>query len=88
MSSQNKNTLFGIPKLPTRALIFLIPFFLSLVMSGIVSLISTVKALGLNSEMLAPWLSSWMLSWIIAFPTVLVVLPLAKRFSLFLLRVK
>ncbi|EOY8498213.1 DUF2798 domain-containing protein, partial [Providencia stuartii] len=52
MSSQNKNTLFGIPKLPTRALIFLIPFFLSLVMSGIVSLISTVKALGLNSEML------------------------------------
>lgn len=82
MSLQNSNTIFGVPKLPTRALIFLIPFFLSLVMSGVVSLISTVKALGLNSAMLGEWGSSWMLSWIIAFPTVLIVLPLAKRLSL------
>ncbi|ELZ5938936.1 DUF2798 domain-containing protein [Providencia vermicola] len=86
MSLENKNTILGIPKLPTRALIFLIPFFLSLVMSGIVSFISIVKALGLNSEIFAPWLSSWLLSWMIAFPTVLIVLPLAKKVSLFFVK--
>ncbi|EKT62327.1 DUF2798 domain-containing protein [Providencia burhodogranariea] len=82
MSSQNNNYILGIPKLPARALMFLVPFFLSLVMSGVVSLISTVKALGINTEMLSPWLSSWILSWVIAFPTVLFVLPFARRVSM------
>ena len=86
MSLENKNAILGIPKLPARALIFLIPFFLSLVMSGIVSFIRIVNALGLNSEIFAPWLSSWLLSWMIAFPTVLIVLPLAKKVSLFFVK--
>ncbi|EKT58499.1 hypothetical protein OO7_07274 [Providencia sneebia DSM 19967] len=67
-------------------MIFLVPFFLSLVMSGIVSLISTIRALGFSSEILFPWSSSWLLSWVIAFPTVFIVLPLAKRISLFLVK--
>ncbi|GAA0338223.1 DUF2798 domain-containing protein [Morganella psychrotolerans] len=86
MSFQDKNYILGIPKLPQRALIFLVPFFLSLVMSGIVSLISTIKALGFSWILVSPWLTSWGLSWMVAFPTVLFVLPFARKLSLLLVR--
>ncbi|MGJ3351901.1 DUF2798 domain-containing protein [Providencia sp. Je.9.19] len=86
MSFQDKNYVLGFPKLPARAMIFLVPFFLSLVMSGIVSLISVIRALGFTSEILSPWVTSWGLSWMIAFPTVLFVLPIARRFSLLLVK--
>ncbi|ATG17909.1 TPA: DUF2798 domain-containing protein [Providencia alcalifaciens] len=86
MSYQDRNFVLGIPKLPMRALFFLVPFFLSLVMSGIVSLISTIRALGFTSEIYAPWMSSWGLSWMIAFPTVLFILPIARRISLLLVK--
>ena len=86
MSFQDKNYILGFPKLPQRALIFLVPFFLSLVMSGIVSFISPVKALGFSWLLVSPWLSSWGISWAIAFPTVLFVLPFARKLSLLLVR--
>lgn len=86
MSFQDKNYILGFPKLPQRALIFLVPFFLSLVMSGIVSFISTVKALVFSWLLVSPWLSSWGISWAIAFPTVLFVLPFARKLSLLLVR--
>lgn len=86
MSFQDKNYILGFPKLPQRALIFLVPFFLSLVMSGIVSFISTVKALGFSWLLVSLWLSSWGISWAIAFPTVLFVLPFARKLSLLLVR--
>ncbi|MEY1229656.1 DUF2798 domain-containing protein [Proteus terrae] len=94
MSFQDKNYFLGIPKLPTRAMIFLVPFFLSFIMSGIVSFImsgivsfiSTVKSLGMGMYVISPWLTSWGISWMIAFPTVLFVLPIARRFSLLLVK--
>ena len=86
MSFQDKNYILGFPKLPQRALIFLVPFFLSLVMSGIVSFISTVKALGFSWLLVSPWLTSWGISWAIAFPTFLFVLPFARKLSLLLVR--
>ncbi len=86
MSFQDRNYILGFPKLPQRALIFLVPFFLSLVMSGIVSFISTVKALGFSWLLVSPWLTSWGISWAIAFPTVLFVLPFARKLSLLLVR--
>lgn len=86
MSFQDKNYILGFPKLPQRALIFLVPFFLSLVMSGIVSFISMVKALGFSWLLVSPWLTSWGISWAIAFPTVLFVLPFARKLSLLLVR--
>lgn len=86
MSYQDRNYVLGIPKLPVRAMIFLVPFFLSFVMSGIVSLISTVKSLGMGMQVLSPWLTSWGLSWMIAFPTVLFVLPFARKLVLLLVK--
>nr|WP_242452359.1 DUF2798 domain-containing protein [Morganella morganii] len=55
-------------------------------MSGIVSFISTVKALGFSWLLVSPWLTSWGISWAIAFPTVLFVLPFARKLSLLLVR--
>ena len=86
MSFQDKNYILGFPKLPQRALIFLLLFFLSLVMSLIVSFISTVKVLGFSWLLVSPWLTSWGISWAIAFPTVLFVLPFARKLSLLLVR--
>lgn len=86
MSYHDRNYVLGLPKLPARAMIVLVPFFLSLVMSGIVSLISTLTALGFSLAIISPWLSSWMISWVIAFPTVLFVLPFARKLSLLLVR--
>lgn len=54
-------------------------FFLSLIMSGLISGVSTVSALGLVAIMSGVWLKAWASSWIVAFPSVLVVAPIARR---------
>lgn len=54
-------------------------FILSGLMSLIVSGIATARALGLVGDFPALWFFSWLSSWIVAFPTVLVVAPIARR---------
>ncbi|EMT6574309.1 TPA: DUF2798 domain-containing protein [Providencia rettgeri] len=73
-------------KLPNRALHILVPFFLSLIMSGLVSFISTLKSIGFENHLVLTWLTAWMISWAVAFPAVLVTLPLARKFSLLFVR--
>ena len=82
-----KQTLFGIPKLPQKALFFLIPLFLSCFMSSIISFISVINSIGFNHQTLHAWLSSWGLAWLIGFPTVLLVLPLARKLALCLVKI-
>ena len=67
------------PHLPARYAGVVMPFFLSVLMTFVVSGISTVKALGPTAEFLRTWPMSWALSWIVAFPTLLLVLPLVRR---------
>ena len=55
------------------------PFVLSIFMSGIVSFIATLRAMGITPELANQWLQSWFLSWAIAFPTLFVVMPLTRR---------
>ena len=43
------------------------------------NLISTLRSTGLSPGMLQMWLGSWALSWVVAFPTLLLVLPLVRR---------
>ncbi len=43
------------------------------------SLIATIRAIGLTEDFLARWLPAWGLSWLVAFPTLLLVLPLVRR---------
>ena len=65
--------------LPARFTLPVTGFILSGIMTIIISGISTLLALGPGPEFLAHWPIAWISSWIIAFPTVLVVLPMVRR---------
>jgi hypothetical protein len=71
----------SLPKLPARYGRFVMPLLLSIVMTCIVSLISTLRSVGLAPDVLHLWLTAWALSWCVAFPTLLVVLPLVRRLT-------
>ena len=81
-----KATVFGLPKLPQKALFFLIPLFLSCFMSCIISFISVINSIGLNEHTVHAWLYSWGLAWLVGFPTVLCVLPVAKKLAMSLVK--
>ncbi len=66
-------------KLPARYYPFALPLCLSFVMSGIISFVATLRAVGFVVEAFDAWLHAWPISWAIAFPTVMVVLPLTRR---------
>ena len=68
-------------RLPARHAAWLLPLLLSLFMTSVVSLISTYKALGLVPQFGRAWLAAWGWSWLVAFPAVLVVLPLVRRLT-------
>lgn len=55
-------------------------FILSGLMSFVVSGIATVRNAGLVDSFAELWIEAWLPSWLIAFPTVLVVAPMAGRF--------
>lgn len=69
------------PKFPAKAAGLIMPLLLSILMTLIVSFVSTLKSLGLEAFTLTDWLSAWGLSWLIAFPTLLLVLPLVKKLT-------
>ncbi len=69
----------GDRRLPARFTLPMTGFILSGIMTIIISGISTLLALGPGAEFLARWPIAWISSWIIAFPTVLVVLPMVRR---------
>lgn len=71
-------------RLPARASIVLVPMFLSFFMSGIVSLIATMRSLGLSPDLPQAVLHAWMLSYPVAFPAALIVLPFVRRIVGFL----
>ena len=66
-------------RLPPRFTLPVTGFILSGIMTIMISGISTLLALGPGAEFLARWPIAWISSWIIAFPTVLVVLPMVRR---------
>ena len=81
-SEQNSSpTAFGLRKLPARYTGIVMPLLLSIFMSGVVSFVSTLHGVGMAHGLLHTWLGAWGWSWMIAFPTVLVVLPAARRLT-------
>ncbi|KQK31994.1 hypothetical protein ARD30_08335 [Bosea thiooxidans] len=66
-------------RLPARYATVVMPFFLSVLMTFVVSGISTLKALGPTAAFIQTWPVSWALSWVVAFPTLLLVLPVVRR---------
>ena len=54
-------------------------FFMSLLMSCIMSLVISVFNVGLANNIIQIWLKAWVFSFLIAFPTILVVSPLVNK---------
>ncbi|EPF80116.1 DUF2798 domain-containing protein [Acinetobacter rudis] len=70
-----------IKKLPARFNGIVMPLLLSIFMTCIVSCISTLKSLGFEHFQFMLWLSAWGLSWLIAFPSLLLALPIVKKIT-------
>jgi hypothetical protein len=68
-------------KLPASYAKIVLPLIISIFMSGLVSAVSTMRIYDFDHPFLEIWLPSWGLSWIIAFPILLIVLPLARRLT-------
>ena len=66
-------------KLPARYAGIVMPFVLSVLMTFVVSAIATLRSLGPGPDFLSTWPTAWGLSWLLAFPTLLLVLPLVRR---------
>lgn len=77
MTAERTRAAFG--KLPASAASWLTPLMLSLLMTFVVSLVSTLVSVGWTAGTPPVWLRAWGLSWVIAFPTLLVVLPLVRK---------
>lgn len=56
----------------------LLAFFTSLIMSFIMSMVITWLNLGMVGDFFSRWMHAWGSSFIIAFPTILLVLPVAR----------
>jgi hypothetical protein len=67
------------PFIPKRYEAYAFGFLLSGMMSALVTLIATVRAVGLTAEVPHLWATSWPISWAAAFPAVLVVAPVVRR---------
>ena len=67
--------------IPTRFAHLAFSFFLSGIMSFIVTGVATLRAVGLASDLFHLWITAWPLSWMISFPAVTVVAPIARRLS-------
>lgn len=66
-------------KLPAQHAPKLLAFFTSLIMSFIMSMVITFLNLGWVDDFLVRWMNAWASSFLIAFPTILLVLPIARN---------
>ncbi|WP_371414433.1 DUF2798 domain-containing protein [Acidovorax sp. 1608163] len=57
------------------------PLILSVLMTCVVSLISTLKSIGWGTTFFNVWPGAWMLSWLVAFPVLLLVLPIVRKLT-------
>ncbi|MDB5576102.1 MAG: uncharacterized protein JWR80_1278 [Bradyrhizobium sp.] len=66
-------------KLPARYAAIVLPLVLSLLMTFVISGVSTLMSLGPTRAFVVTWPAAWALSWLVAFPTLVVLLPLVRR---------
>ncbi|MGI5307926.1 DUF2798 domain-containing protein [Rheinheimera sp. WS51] len=61
-------------------------FFMSLLMSCIMSFVISVFNVGLVSNIIAIWLQAWSFAFIVAFPTIIIVSPVVHKLVALVLR--
>lgn len=54
-------------------------FFMSLLMSGIMSFVISVFNVGLVSNIISIWLKAWSFAFVVAFPTIVMVSPVVHK---------
>ncbi|MFY0700264.1 MAG: DUF2798 domain-containing protein [Bermanella sp.] len=54
-------------------------FFMSLMMSCIMSLVISVFNVGLVDNIVAIWLKAWSFAFVVAFPTIFIISPLVHK---------
>lgn len=69
-----------LPKFHPKHMAWLMPLVLSGLMSGSISCFNLFMNKGFIEGFFQIWLKSWSMSWLIAFPLVLIFLPLVRRF--------
>ncbi|MFZ3581787.1 DUF2798 domain-containing protein [Loktanella sp. DJP18] len=67
--------------IPNRYAPLVFGFFLSMIMSAIISGVATTSAIGFTAALPSIWVEAWLSSWVIAYPSVLIVAPLARRIA-------
>lgn len=70
---------FKLRKLPPSYGAVVMPLVLSILMSSIVSAVSTAIGAGWTNGFIAAWSYAWGASWLVAFPSLLILLPIVRR---------
>ena len=84
---QSSAYIFGrVPKLPPRYALVVMPLLMSGLMSGIICMVNLVRAMGWSVQALQAWPGTWLVAWAVAFPTVLVVIPIVKKLTAYVVR--
>ena len=65
-----------------KHLTWIMPLCLSGIMSGSISFLNMLINKGMFEGFWVLWLKTWSLSWLMAFPLILIMLPLVRRFLL------
>ena len=65
--------------IPSRFTPILFAFIVSGLMSCIVSGVSTLSAISEMANFFEAWMAAWGKSWVVAFPTILIVVPLTRK---------
>lgn len=81
MKPSTSQSFLGIKKLPARYAAIVMPLFLSILMTCVVSMISTIRSVGWGELFFKMWPGAWALSWLVAFPVLLLVLPVVRRLT-------
>lgn len=64
---------------PVKYASYVFSFFMSLLMSGIMSFVISVFNIGLVEDIVAIWLKAWMFAFAVALPTIIAVTPLVRK---------
>lgn len=83
VASGGAMTTVKLKRLPARYGTVIMPLILSVVMTSIVSFIATIKTVGFAEDLLTLWLGAWEMSLLIAFPTLIIILPLVRKIVAF-----
>lgn len=84
MSHQRAMMFGSVQKLPMKYATWIMPLFLSCLMSGTISLINFLVHSGFSANFISKWFPIWMFSWAIAYPVVLIFLPIVRKITGFL----